>query len=189
MPEQQAYQLLPYFRDPNYLTDTDGFKPFLIYIVEGLDDQSYINRFVAFLAKFDVHIKVSFCWQGYKNNFNIPAWNSFGVEFGIHTNGAGGGYEVRENKFETYWQGGLVGWDNRPRVASGRTKHDLGDLGTPNGVVNPEVFKRQLDIINANIAPNNRDRVVTLFAWNEWNEGATLEPTNEFGTAFADCLL
>jgi Glycosyltransferase WbsX len=189
-PEQHAYQLLRFFRNENYLTDSDGRKPFMFYIVEGVT-KSYVDRFEAFLARYDVHVKISFTYMEYRNNYTLPEWNSFGVEFGVHTNSYYGAYKVRHNSFETYWQGALVSWDNRPRLASGRTKHKLkrGILKKPTGVVDPAVFKRQLDIIHANMAPNNRDRVVTLFAWNEWNEGATLEPTNEFGNAFAECLL
>ena len=48
---------------------------------------------------------------------------------------------------------------------------------------------RLLQEIKENIHPLNRDRVVTLFAWNEWAEGAALEESVEFGTSFLEQLL
>jgi Glycosyltransferase WbsX len=123
-PEQHAYQLLRFFRNENYLTDADGRKPFMFYIVEGVT-KSYVDRFESFLARYDVHVKISFTYMDYRNKYTLPAWNSFGVEFAVHTNSYYGEYKVRQNNFDTYWQGALVSWDNRPRLASGRTKHRL----------------------------------------------------------------
>ena len=51
-----------------------------------------------------------------------------------------------------------------------------------------DVFKSQLNTIKENIHPFNKDKIITLFAWNEWSEGATLEISKEFGDKFIKCL-
>lgn len=187
-PEQHAYQLLRYFLNENYLTDDQGRKPFLVYIVPGLQ-WTYVQRFETFVALSGVKLKIGYAFHSYLNHFRIPEWSSFAVEFAIHTNGANGEYQVRSTNFDDYWQSALVSWDNRPRIASGRSRQSKDTpLDKPTGVVDPHVFKLQLDIINNHIAANNRDRVVTLFAWNEWTEGAALECSYEFGCQFAQCL-
>ena len=42
--------------------------------------------------------------------------------------------------------------------------------------------------VKNNIVPNNKDNIITIFAFNEWAEGAVLEESVEFGTQFIDCL-
>tara|TARA_B100000886_G_scaffold318562_1_gene258680 strand:+ start:3409 stop:3591 length:183 start_codon:yes stop_codon:yes gene_type:complete len=39
-----------------------------------------------------------------------------------------------------------------------------------------------------NISSKNKDKVITLFAWNEWSEGATLETSIEHGNEFINQL-
>ena len=34
----------------------------------------------------------------------------------------------------------------------------------------------------------NKDRIITIFAWNEWAEGAVLENSKEFGNDFIEVL-
>jgi hypothetical protein len=58
----------------------------------------------------------------------------------------------------------------------------------PNGCVSVEEFKNQIIKIKNNIASNNKDKIITLFAFNEWSEGAVLEESQEFGTQFIECL-
>ena len=58
----------------------------------------------------------------------------------------------------------------------------------PNGCVNVDNFYEQLNKVKQNITGNNSDKIITIFAWNEWSEGATLEESIEFGNMFIEKL-
>ena len=50
---------------------------------------------------------------------------------------------------------------------------------------NPYTFRRWLDAAVSSVALRDRDdRVIFLNAWNEWAEGAVLEPTQRFGKTY-----
>ena len=61
-------------------------------------------------------------------------------------------------------------------------------MNKPNGLVSPEGFGELVKDVKKNIHPLNKDKIVTIFAWNEWSEGATLEESKEFGNSFIENL-
>lgn len=197
-PEKHAYQLLRYFQNENYLTDKHGKKPFTIYLTPSMDT-SYLARFCKFLEMHDVAIKVGHNWQAYRNSWALPAWSEIACEFGPHEDGGPkrdlSTYRVKDIKkagtWESgreYWQGAIASWDSRPRSSSVRTHQVPCDQGVPNGTVDPAVFAKQLAVIKSNLHPMNKDKIITIFAWNEWAEGAALEKSLEFGERFIKCL-
>ncbi len=197
-PEKHAYALLKYFMSENYLTDKNGKKPFLIYLTKDLStnkliDITYLTVFLKFLKYYDINLKIGYNYQKFKNNFAIPDHSDICVEFGPHM---GNGkphrntyeYSVRTPKCPEYWQGAITSWDSRPRAGSVRTHQKSCHVGHPNGNVSVSKFKAQLSKIKKNIVPNNKDKIITIFAWNEWSEGATLEESVEYGNKFIECL-
>ncbi len=74
----------------------------------------------------------------------------------------------------------VVGWDNTPRRQSGA--HTW--LGA-----NPYTFRRWLLAAAESVASRPREhRLVFVNAWNEWAEGAVLEPSVEFGHSYLGVL-
>ena len=203
-PEKHGYQLLRYFLDENYLTDVDGRKPFIVYLSssdsarERYTDVQYLLRLIKFLESLGVRLKLGHNYQERTNEWELPEWSEIASEFGPHL-GVGKYresnlyvYSPRDPRWSTgreYWQGATSSWDSRPRCKSGRTRQKDCGGAAPNGLVSPTGFGRLLQGIRENIHPLNRDRVVTLFAWNEWAEGAALEESVEFGTSFLEQLL
>ena len=197
-PEKHAYQLLRYFQNENYLTDKNGKKPFTIYLTPGMDT-NYLSRFCAFLEMHNVSVKIGHNWQSYKNGWELPSWSNIACEFGPHEEGSVhrdlSTYAVKDIDAmcrqwggEEYWQGALTSWDSRPRTNSVRTHQGPCDQSVPNGTVSSAVFAKQLDAIKANLHPLNKDKIITIFAWNEWAEGAVLEKSVEFDEQFIKCL-
>ena len=197
-PEKHAYQLLRYFKNDNYLTDKNGKKPFTIYLTPDIPTK-YLYRFCKFLELHNISIKIGHNYQNYKNNWELPDWSEIACEFGPHEEGGPtrdlSTYKIKDsncfsswNSGKEYWQGAITSWDSRPRSNSVRTHQQKCSQGSPNGDVRVEAFRSQLKTIKDNIHPMNKDKIITLFAWNEWAEGATLEKSEEFGEQFIKCL-
>lgn len=197
-PEKHAYQLLRYFLSENYLTDIYGRKPFLVYLTEKVDI-TYLSKLVFFLEAHGVHIKLGHNYQETKNNWALPQWSEIACEFAPHFQGGPGRvdlyrYVPRNPEWETgieYWQGAITSWDSRPRCNSLRThqkKCNGKPNGEPNGQVSPEGFGNLLKTISENFHPLNVDKIITVFAWNEWAEGAALEESVEHGAKFVQQL-
>ena len=142
----------------------------------------------------NINLKVGFHWQKHTNQWYMPDYSEMSVEFGPHmecgvsSGSRAEGYNIRPNNFSDYWQGSLSSWDSRPRICSLRTTQGMCDTSRPNGCVSVSEFKNQIKKIKSNIAVNNKDKIITIFAWNEWSEGAVLEESVEFGTQFLECL-
>jgi hypothetical protein len=198
-PEKHAYQLIRYFKNENYLTDKNGIKPFLIYLTPGMDTM-YLKRLLTFLSLHNINIKIGNNYQKYVNNWELPSWSEIACEFGPH-NGDGPSrqnlykYDIQQINLNSrcksgieYWQGIITSWDSRPRVNSLRTRQNKCSNDIPNGKVSPSGFGELVRDVKQNIHPVNKDKIITIFAWNEWAEGATLEESIEFGDEFIKCL-
>ena len=198
-PEKHGYQLLRYFLNENYLTDMHGRKPFLVYLTDDVD-VAYLSKLVVFLEAYGVDIKLGHNYQLSKNSWALPEWSEIASEFAPHFDGGPGRddlyrYIPRNPAWETgreYWQGAITSWDSRPRCNSLRTnqkKCNGKPNGKPNGQVSPVGFGKLLRDLSEHLHPLNVDRIITVFAWNEWAEGASLEPSMEHGLEFIEQLL
>ena len=194
-PEEHAYQMIRYFSNENYLTDKNNYKPFIIYLSHNFNDD-YLIKFINFLNIYNIKLKIGFHYQGYKNNWVIPKYSNIAVEFGPHsssTSAFSGSKCIsdnlyKENNFNDYWQGVITSWDSRPRINSNRSTQNKCSFSKPNGIVSVDEFKKQLELTKSNIKSNNKDKIITIFAWNEWSEGAVLEESIEYGRQFIECL-
>jgi lipopolysaccharide biosynthesis protein len=81
---------------------------------------------------------------------------------------------------DTYFPGVMVNFDNTARR---RTNPDIW-FGS-----NPFTFRRWLAAAVASVAPREfNHRIVFINAWNEWAEGAVLEPSDRFGSTFLQAV-
>jgi lipopolysaccharide biosynthesis protein len=87
----------------------------------------------------------------------------------------------------TLFRTAMTGWDNTPRT--GGMRGYVGHRATP------ELYQAWLEYCCSYAAKNNRphEQLVFINAWNEWAEGAHLEPDKKFGYAYlqatADALM
>ncbi len=77
-------------------------------------------------------------------------------------------------------QGGFVGWDNSPR------RGDKGPMIVRNGT--PQSFERNLRKMLTKHRVDASQDFVVINAWNEWGEGAMLEPTEKHSYAYLEAL-
>jgi hypothetical protein len=70
------------------------------------------------------------------------------------------------------------GWDNTSRVGDGRA-------GVFDGT-DPDVYETWLRVVRQRVAAQPDEGVVFVNAWNEWAEGAHLEPDERFGRRFLE---
>lgn len=73
-----------------------------------------------------------------------------------------------------YWPSTFSGWDDRPRAGVEKTFMNLDN--------NPADFAKMLRGAIRNTNPASP--VVMVEAWNEWGEGACIEPSKQFGFGF-----
>ena len=88
---------------------------------------------------------------------------------------------LKENSYKTF-KCIYPGWDNSPRKAYSNNCYVLD--------INPEIFKKWLkDIIIWTKQKHNKDeQFVFINAWNEWAEGAHLEPDQKYGYAYLQAV-
>lgn len=85
-----------------------------------------------------------------------------------------------EKKNGYIFRGSVTNWNNTPRK-----KNPSIFLGS-----HPEKFTYHLiDLVyQINENPNPNNNLILINAWNEWNEGAVLEPTKQYGYAYLEAL-
>jgi len=189
-PEKHAYQLIRYFNSDNYLTDDNGYKPFLIYLSNDVEF-IYLENFLNFLKLYNINIKIGVNYQKYKTSWYIPPWADFICEFGPHSHDKSNySYNYNQNmNYESYnkeyWQGLLSSWDSRPRIMSKRTTQNNNiDFSKSNGAVDPQKFGENFQLLKNNMYINNSNNIISIFAFNEWTEGAVLEKSIQFKDNF-----
>lgn len=77
------------------------------------------------------------------------------------------------------FKGCFCAWDNSPR----KGKNSMIVRGA-----SPEKFKFYLDKLVKNKRKNTDRNIIVINAWNEWGEGAMLEPTEENGFAYLEAI-
>lgn len=201
-----AEDLLPFFKDERYIR-INGRPVFIVYRA-GLFDKDSFKRFAAYLKQFGEENGVGAPYLIATKQFgfwdNPQDWGLDAVmEFEI--DGIFGLQELKTDKLDPTadfrlmdWAGYIRGgkmrhdyayktfrtvfprWDNSARKAySGAIVFD----GTT-----PEIYGKWLDYaLNATRAEHFGDeRLLFINAWNEWGEGAMLEPDKRYGYAYLD---
>lgn len=186
-PTKHAYELLRFFKNENYLRELDGSVPFLIYRTD-LVEKTYLLQFRKFLSSFGVNVRILTALQGlYIAQTSVPEWADGGFEFAPNLHGFAYESKILNPKTSVHWQGVLVGWDSRPRQLLKSSRH-FSKRPKKDGMIDVKLFEKALQRTRHSIRSNNQDKVITLFAWNEWSEGGVLECSQEFGCSFLDVI-
>lgn len=77
------------------------------------------------------------------------------------------------------WPGVFPSWDNTPR----RAEHATIYYGST-----PELFEKYLKTQIQKLNRINKNGIIFINAWNEWAEGAHLEPDNKFGFQYLESV-
>ena len=192
--------LLPFFMDERYIK-VDGKPMFALYVpnqIERCADMTAYWRELAVQAGLPgLHITETL---SSKRGMSLPhlAGSDACIEF-EPTLTLFGGYTPRETHqfildtlhvfmYDFVWLrmlarksvygkrekycGAFMGWDNSPRVGK-RASVCVGFA--------PEKFKCYLSQLTKKCIEEGNDRFIFINAWNEWAEGAFLEPDKQFG--------
>lgn len=98
--------------------------------------------------------------------------------------------QARQKYGLPYYPNMTMGWDPTPRMKEGQPFDGRGYPNTPVIVGNtPERFMHILQQVKADLAAAPPDeRVITIYAWNEWGEGGYLEPDTVTGMGYLNAI-
>lgn len=86
---------------------------------------------------------------------------------------------IEKRKLESnHFPGTFPQWDNTPRT---------GNIGLYYGNTTPELFKKHMEAMY--LKYSDKDVFFYVNAWNEWGEGAYLEPDERYQYQYLECLL
>jgi len=85
---------------------------------------------------------------------------------------------------KAYFAHACIGWDTNPRFPAS-VKASTAVNATPDKF--ETVLRRVKDWCDRN-TPDGYPRLITLNSWNEWTEGATLEPDTRFGYGYLEAV-
>ena len=90
-------------------------------------------------------------------------------------------YCTREAPAYTRFRGAMPGWDNTPRRQNNSFCFENAT---------PGAFQAWLEYVfeETRRQRSGEERIVFINAWNEWAEGAHLEPDRRFGHTFLEAL-
>ncbi len=199
--------LLPFFRDERYIK-IDGKPLFMLYVSSQIDRCremiAFWRRLAAENAMPGLYIVET---MNSKRNQNIPhledsdACTEFEPTLTLF-----GGYTPRQThkyildtlhifSYDTVWNnilerktsyggrekfcGAFVDWDNSPRVGA-KASICIG--------ANPNKFKKYLGMLVQKCLDEENDRFTFINAWNEWAEGAYLEPDKDNGFGYLQAV-
>ena len=179
-PLGHAEYLQRIFKHENYIKIDN--KPVLFLYQSNQDVYSYLMRVVQELKMFDIDdIYIiantsAYCFSKYnKRNVllrNPDAYSPF-IAHEVHV-------PIPESwaKLPSVY-GGLVGWNSRPRYPSHKRLVNYS----------PEVLTMNTcrDLLKSHYDSQSIN-IYALFAWNEWAEGATLEPNNIYGEQLGNAI-
>jgi lipopolysaccharide biosynthesis protein len=205
--EQFIDDILPLLADDRYLT-IDGRKVVAVYRPGQLGDlpsviATWRERARAggvgelFLMNVDVADEFDgLTWSleeaGLDGSLGFPPHNHFlagvphadlhvdkrfeGIIFSYQSMAEHAEQRLRAGVHDTYFPGVMVAFDNTPR------RQWAPDIWCG---ANPYTFRRWLSAAVGAVLPRRpEERVVFINAWNEWAEGAVLEPTDKFGRTY-----
>jgi len=89
-----------------------------------------------------------------------------------------------------YYPNVTMGWDSTPRMKADQPHDGRGYPNTPVIVGNtPQRFKEVLQQLKTDLAGSPPSaRIITIDAWNEWGEGAYLEPDTVTGMGYLNAI-
>jgi hypothetical protein len=201
-----------FFSHPNYIK-VDEKPMFCIYRIGHISDfeklKSNFNQFAIEAGYPGIHfVELLNSFNDANGKFNIHA-DAYAEYHPMYINWIGGFNETSvstsrigviniEDKWKKiteiepdpakiqnkeYYRGMYAGWDASPRALNRHCVHDaFGDPAKFQKYLTLQLNRVKKDSFN----PNN---YLFLFAWNEWGEGAVLEPSDLTGSSYLEAVL
>jgi lipopolysaccharide biosynthesis protein len=194
--------VIPYFKDPRYIR-IDGKPMFLVYHCAAIPDiEATVRRWKAACRQHGIE-DLYVCKVEALGDFREPATIGFdaALEFPPHNlavsmevrgaPGTLGSYDYietarafmrRERPNHALFRGVMTSWDNTPR---------RGEHGTVFLRSSPTAYRDWLGFAMDDTAAHHgpSEQFVFINAWNEWAEGAHLEPCQVYGHGFLQATL
>lgn len=204
--EQHYRYLSDFFKHPNYIKVDN--KPVLVittlWNIENVSERISLWRSLAEKDGFDgLHVIMSLGLLDNKNKELNPADYDASLEFQPNYNSVlniknkqvnpitekiGDTYiydtertwdQIQNNKFdEKTYRGTFVGWDNSPRIKDNPIIFSHGS---------PSKFMEHFSSL-CEKSKQEKSEFIFINAWNEWGEGAVLEPDQKNGVMFLDAI-
>ena len=194
-----------YFRHPNYLR-IDGKPVFMIYEHDTLSSFGDVKSNLAAMRKqaqerglpglylvgvysgadrsqidlrkecgYDAFCAYTYAWmRGPKVTWDSPTYDYSDVTDNVVSNLHPYLSRVSKSGGITYWPSCFSGWDDRPRAGLDRAIVLQGS--------NPEHFGKMIRSALRHV--DSKSPVVIVEAWNEWGEGACIEPSKQHGFGY-----
>ena len=193
--EELADTLMPYVTHPRYIT-VNGRPLFYIYIGTHLP-ANYIHELQDLLMEMGaqkLYIVASiqeYMGQTVKVEY-ADAYAEFPPNIGTH-NWKSHNYTSWKHTDDHYHLGIALNFDNTPRLLGGDPKKLPSSLSkkplVPDSQPTPMEFQnRCIARVNSWYPRTKGEKVVTFFAWNEWSEQASLEPSDFHGYEYLEAL-
>jgi len=136
------------------------------------------------IAALGIDSSTSYCWPHHVALKHLPTENYVAL---------GDRYDEFRNKMKLnvpHWPNVTMGWDPSPRMPADQPIDGRGYPNTPIVVNNTAAnFRNALVRARAEaMTLPSAQRIVTVYAWNEWTEGGYLEPDRENGFAYLDAI-
>ena len=216
-PDLFADILAPFFSRQSYVR-IDGHPLFYIYLGNRVPNEFWGQLNDALAAKYDLpSIHLIVCIQSYGKNLNPVAHANGYAEFPPNTHMDVWNYHGHVEwprypiEMRPHQLGMTINFDNTPRMANGDPanlpQHLTKSRSVPGEPTTPEEFRTRCMERVKNWLMNHEDdkvkypevlgndtnpKIVLVFAWNEWSEQATLEPSDLYGygmlEAMRDCV-
>jgi len=180
-PEDHAQYLQKLFKHPNYIKINNA--PILYIYIYDSDVSSYLRKICNELKKYDIHDVYIIactsirCLQNYNSKITSPnAYSPFIIHDILNSNKV----KLPESLSKLpCMYGGAIGWNSQLRHPNYKKILDYKPVDITKNVCR-DLLTMKYDI--------NSPQIYTLFAWNEWTEGAVIEPNTIYGEDIGNAI-
>ncbi len=124
----------------------------------------------------------TYCWAHHEP-FDFPKHSFEKIKQKVKAD-----FEKYDAEYKTvYYPNVTVGWDPSPRTVQSDVYANYGYPFTGILEVSPKQFEESLEMLKQMLSKREeKDRIITVNAWNEWTEGSYLEPDTVNGYAYLE---
>ena len=151
------------------------FEPFFFFFFSGKKNWEKKKRAFSVMRKLHILNGVHKLYMKSKKNTEVQAQKTEQTVFdydGVWST------ILQKNPDDYLVEGACVDWDNTPRTRTGFRMEGAA----------PEKFGKYMSLLVRKIRDNRELPLIFINAWNEWGEGAYLEPDEKYGYSYLEEL-